>query len=138
MKATYLTLLAAAVAFPVHANSLSRAYVHSVKSATGGNEVVNGQSVTNRDHGGAWMHVLTDEIGYGQHAQASLLSNALREIAKEPICRAGSGVGPCRRGDTIAGYRRTWDASGHQGGNFLYVIYPAGSGSTQRTVLQVR
>ena len=138
MKAIYLPLLAAAAALPVHANSLSRAYVHSVKSAAAGNEVVSGRDTTTRDHGGAWMHILTDEIGYGQRAKASLLSNSLREIAKEPICRAGNGVGPCRRGDAIVGYRRTWDASGHQGGNFEYVVYPAGSGSAQRVAFQVQ
>lgn len=138
MKAIYVALLAVGMALPVHANSLSRAYVHSVKSAAGGNEVVSGRSLTTSDHGGARMHILTDEIGYGSNAQARLLSNSLREIAKEPLCRAGSGVGPCRRGDTILGYRRTWDASGSQGGNFECVVYPAGSGSAQRVALQVR
>jgi hypothetical protein len=118
-------------------NALTRAYVYEVNSAAAGNEKVAGRSNTMKDHGGAWMRIVTEEIGYGGNAQAQLLSNSLREIGKEPLCRAGAGLGKCRRGDTIVGYRRTWDASGHQGGNFEFVVYPAGSGSAQRVAFQV-
>jgi hypothetical protein len=130
----FLTL----VATSVHSNTLTRAYVYRVDSASGGQELVTGRTTTTKDHGGSWMRILTEEIGYGREPQAKLLSNSLREIASQPICRVGGSLGPCRRGDTIVGYRRTWDASGHQGGNFEFVVYPAGSGSAQRVAFQVQ
>jgi hypothetical protein len=138
MKSMYLALTMAVITLPAYANSLTRAYVYRVNSATGGNEVVSGRSTTLNDHGGAWMQIVTDEIGYGREPQARLLSNALREISKEPICQGRNGMVPCRRGDTIVGYRRTWDASGHQGGNFEYVVYPSGGGNVARAAFQVR
>lgn len=137
MKRIALALLCL-VAPASHANSLTRAYVYRVESATGGNEIVTGRTTTAKDHGGAWLRIFTEEIGYGRQPQARLLSNSLREIAKVPICNVGGGLGTCRRGDTVVGYRRTWDASGHQGGNFEYVVHPAGSGSAQRVTFQVQ
>jgi hypothetical protein len=137
MKRCVLALLCLLIP-AAHANSLTRAYVHRVESASAGSEIVSGRTTTAKDHGGAWLYIYTDEIGYGRQPQARLLSNSLREIAKVPICNVGGGVGTCRRGDTVVGYRRTWDASGHQGGNFEYVVHPAGSGSAQRVTFQVQ
>ncbi|QDE40765.1 DUF4879 domain-containing protein [Luteibacter pinisoli] len=138
MKRMCFAFLAVASTLPSYASSLTGAYVFRVQSAAGGNEYVEGKSTTVNDHGGAWMQITTDDIGYGKAAQAKLLSNALREIKTEPLCKNGNAVGPCRRGETIIGYRRTWDANGHQGGNFEYAVYPATSGKEQRVTFQVR
>ena len=138
MKRMYFAFLAVVLTLPAHASSLTGAYVYRVQSAAGGNEVVRGRNTTVSDHGGAWMQIITDDIGYGKAARASILSNALREIRTEPLCRSGGDMGPCRRGETVVGYRRTWDASGHQGGNFEYAVYPASSGKEQRVTFQVR
>lgn len=137
MKGTALVLLCL-VAAGANANPLARAYVQRVESASAGSEIVSGRTATAKDHGGPWLHIYTDEIGYGREPQAKILSNALREIARIPICNIGGGVAPCRRGETIVGYRRTWDASGHQGGNFEYVVYPAGGGTAQRVTFNVQ
>lgn len=138
MKRMCFAFLAVAATLPAHASALTGAYVYQVNSAAGGREDVSGQSTTTKDHGGAWMQITTDDIGDGKAAQATLLSNALRQIKTEPLCRNGGTVGLCRRGEIVVGYRRTWDASGHQGGNFEYAVYPANSGKEQRVKFQVR
>jgi hypothetical protein len=134
MSAVLLTLIPLA---HVNANSLTRAYVHSVSSAAGSTEVVVGRASTTRDHGGAWMRIQTDDVGYGNNPQARLLGNALREVKTEPLCNSGGSLTPCNRG-TVVGYRRTWDASGHQGGNFEYMVIPNGAGGPVRVNFQVR
>ncbi|TCV93955.1 uncharacterized protein DUF4879 [Luteibacter rhizovicinus] len=77
------------------------------------------------------MTIVTDEIGYGRYAQATLLSNPLQEIRTEPLCSAANPQ-PCSRG-TIVGYRRYWNASGYQGGNFNFTVYPSNGGGSVRS-----
>lgn len=124
----------------VHAkNNLSRVYVHAVNSTQGGNETIpHGGSVTARDHGGAQMQIVTDEIGYGHGARAQLLGSPLRQVKYESLCNVGGRPGPCPRGATLIGHRVTWDASGRDGGNFEMFVLPNGSGNAQRTTLQIR
>ena len=120
-------------------NSLSRVYVHSVKSTKGGPEAIpQGGSWTARDHGGSLLQIVTDEIGYGHGAQARLLGTPLREVKYESLCNVGGRLGSCPRGATIIGHRSTWDASGRDGGNFEVVVFPNGFGSSKRATLQIR
>jgi hypothetical protein len=123
----------------VHAsNNLSRIYVHHVTSTKGGmEEIPQGGSQTARDHGGGRLQIITDEIGYGNNAQARLLGSPLREAGTQPLCNIGGVPKPCNRG-TIIGYRRTWDASGREGGNFEFMVNPNGPGGWKRTTLQIR
>ncbi|QWT20330.1 YolA family protein [Bacillus sp. NP157] len=114
------------------------AYVYSVESEKVGREIVTGRQTTQRDHGGRWLYIKTDEIGMGNAPQARLLGSPLKEIATERLCNTGRGVGACKRGDTIVGYRRTWDASGREGGNFEFMIFPRGPGATVRVGFQVQ
>ena len=124
----------------VHArNQLSRVYVHHVTSSKGGTELIpQGGSWTARDHGGAVFEIVTDEIGYGHGARAQLLGSPLRQVKYESLCNVGGRPGPCPRGATLIGHRVTWDASGRDGGNFEMFVLPNGSGSAQRTTLQIR
>ncbi|WP_369926893.1 DUF4879 domain-containing protein [Xanthomonas sp. NCPPB 2632] len=139
------TLLIAAsllVVSPVQAglqsNNLNNAYVYSVTSAKGGTEFVKDRLATVRDHGGAWMQITTDDIGYGHSAQAWLLGSPLREIRSEALCNVNGQPRPCHGRGTVTGYRRTWDASGREGGNFQYMVIPNGVGGPVRIDFQVR
>jgi hypothetical protein len=119
-------------------NNLSRIYVYGVTSTKGGYESIpQGGSWTVKDHGGSVMRVITDEIGYGNNAQARLLGSPLREVGTQPLCNVGGRAQPCNRG-TIVGYRRTWEASSREGGNFEFMVSPNGVGSWKRTTLQIR
>lgn len=122
-----------------HANNLSNAYIYAVESSQGGREYLpSGAHSTSRDHGGAVVRITTDEIGYGNNAQARLLGFTLREIRTMPLCYVQGHAGPCNGRGTIIGYRRTWDASGRDGGNFEYMVIPNGVGGVRRVSLQVR
>lgn len=119
-------------------NNLSRIYVQGVTSTKGGYESIpQGGSWTAKDHGGSVMRVVTDEIGYGNNAQARLLGSPLREVSTQPLCNVGGRAQPCNRG-AIIGYRRTWDASGREGGNFEFMVNPNGVGAWKRATLQIR
>ncbi|MBB3227538.1 hypothetical protein FHW69_002161 [Luteibacter sp. Sphag1AF] len=122
------------------ASTLTSAHVVAVHSAQGGNEVIPpGAWSTQQDHGGANMTIITEEIGYGRFEQASLLSNPLREVRREPLCDYGAPA-PCNGRGTIVGYRRHWNASGFEGGNFQFTVYPNsnGGGSVQSAFLTIR
>jgi hypothetical protein len=84
------------------------------------------------------MQITTDNIGYGHSAQARLLGRPLREIRNEPLCDVNGQPQPCRGRGTVIGYRRTWDASGLDGGNFQYMVIPNGVGGPVRVDFQVR
>lgn len=84
------------------------------------------------------MRITTEEIGYGNNAQARLLGFSLREVGAVPLCKVRGHATPCSGHGTIIGYRRTWDASGRDGGNFEYMVIPNGIGGVQRVSLQVR
>lgn len=120
-------------------NALSNAYVSIVESAKGNTEYVRpGSTVTSRDHGGSWLRIVTDEIGYGSNAQARLLGSPLREVRTQPLCKIGGRTQPCSGRGAVIGYRRTWDASGHEGGNFEFLVIPNGVGGPRRVNFQVR
>lgn len=132
-------MMCAAACTSVQANSLTRAYVSGVVSTKGGPERgLTGQSQTSRDHGGAQLLIFTDDIGYGNNAQARLLGSPLREIRTEALCNVGGQPSPCNGRGTVIGYRRTWDASGREGGNFEYMVIPNGIGGPVRVNFQVR
>lgn len=121
------------------ANNLSSVYVHSVESAQGGWEGMSPwTSSTSVNHGGSWMYVVTEEIGYGSNAQAHLLGFSLREIRTEPLCNVRGQARPCNGRGTVIGYRRTWDASGRDGGNFQFMVIPNGIGGPRRVNLQIQ
>lgn|GEM_PF-1959510 len=121
------------------ANNLSQVYAYSVESAQGGTEILSrGVSSTSRSHGGAWMRITTEEIGYGSNARATLLGFSLREIQTVPLCNLRGSARPCNGRGTIVGYRRTWDASGRDGGNFEYMVIPNGVGGVRRVNLTIR
>ncbi|NID15606.1 DUF4879 domain-containing protein [Luteibacter yeojuensis] len=139
-----LSIAAAAIAATLlcdfaQANNLSSVYVYSVDSTQGGTETLSPwASSTSRNHGGARMHITTEEIGYGNNAQARLLGFNLREIQTQPLCNVRGYARPCNGRGTIVGYRRTWDASGRDGGNFDYMVIPNGVGGVRRVNLQVK
>lgn len=134
-----LALSASIAAGASLATNLSRVSVHSVESSQGGREILPPRSgSTSRDHGGSMMRITTEEIGYGNNAQARLLGFPLREVGTIPLCNVRGHATPCAGRGTIVGYRRTWDASGRDGGNFEYMVIPNGIGGVQRVSLQVR
>lgn len=125
--------IALAASFPLAANCatpLTSARVVVVSSTKAGSETIRpGAAGTSRNHGGARLQIITDEVGHGQHAQATLLGFTLREIRTEPLCNVGGQAKPCAGRGTIVGYRRTWDASGREEGNFQFRVFPKGIGS---------
>lgn len=131
-----------AVGFPFAANCatpLTSARVVSVSSTKAGIEAIGrGVTATSRDHGGGRLQIMTEEIGIGRHAQATLLGFTLREIRTEPLCNIGGQARPCTGRGTIVGYRRTWDASGREGGNFQFRVFPIGLGSPIQVNFSVR
>ncbi|MGN6091610.1 MAG: DUF4879 domain-containing protein [Luteibacter jiangsuensis] len=134
-----IALTACLIAGTAQANNLTHVSVYSVESSQGGVERVSSwSSSTSRDHGGARMHVTTEEIGYGNNPQARLLGFSLPEIRTVPLCNVRGSVLPCNGRGTVVGYRRTWDARGRDGGNFEYLVIPNGIGGVQRVSLQVR
>ncbi len=138
-KVAAAALAIALLGVDANANNLSNAYVYSVESAQGGRETLSpGASSTSRNHGGGWMHITTEEIGYGNNAQARLLGFSLRETQTIPLCNVRGRASPCNGRGTIVGYRRTWDANGREGGNFEYMVIPNGIGGVRRVNLQVR
>lgn len=133
-----LSLVALPLNIEARNNNLSRAYVSSVASARAGVESITGALNTARDHGGTWMHITTDDIGYGKHPQARLLGSPLREIRTQPLCQIKGRTSLCNGRGTVIGYRRTWDASGREGGNFEYVVIPNELGPPIRIGFQIR
>jgi len=139
---TFLIAASLLVVSPVQArllsNNLNNAYVYSVTSSKGGTELVKDRLATARDHGGAWMQITTDDVGYGHNAQARLLGTPLREIRSEALCNVNGQPRPCHGRGTVIGYRRTWDVSGREGGNFQYMVIPNGVGGPVRIDFQIR
>lgn len=134
-----IALAACLITGTAQANNLTHVSVYSVESSQGGTEHVSSwNSSTSRDHGGARMHITTEEIGYGNNPQARLLGFPLREIRTVPLCNVRGRALPCNGRGTVVGYRRTWDASGRDGGNFEYMVIPNGIGGVRRASLQVR
>ncbi|URL59132.1 DUF4879 domain-containing protein [Luteibacter flocculans] len=121
------------------ANNLSNVQVVAVESPNGGREYLSPwSSSTARDHGGGWIKVTVEEIGYGNNQRATLLGYSLRETDTQRLCNVGGYAGLCRRGGSIIGYRRTWEVRGLDGGNFEYMVIPNGIGPTRRVHLTIR
>ncbi len=93
-------------------------------------EAVSGYYSTSVDHGGTWMQVITDEIGYRSWGQATLAGSVLQELGNQPIYYSGS--------NTIAGWRRWWKADGYQGGQFVYTASSINSGPTLQAIIQIQ
>jgi hypothetical protein len=142
MKKIFAFALTIGALFPIAATSatnLTRVRVFSVASAKAGAESINsGASSTSRDHGGGWMTITTEEIGFGKNMQATLLGFSLRQIRSEALCNVGGQAKPCIGRGAIVGYRRTWDAGGREGGNFRYTIFPKEYGQPVQMTFTVR
>lgn len=108
------------------APSLSYLEVSYVGSANvGGYEsIAPSQLTTVYDHGGTWLRVVTDELGYGNNPVARFNGSILpssANIQTQNICWTGSGYTlSCSAGQTIVGFRKYWKLDGYQGGNFSY------------------
>ena len=121
------------------ANNLSSVRVVAIESPKGGYEHLSPwSSSTTRDHGGGWIKVTTEEIGYGNNQRATLLGYSLQETGTERLCNAGGYAEVCRRGGLIVGYRRTWEVRGLDGGNFEYSVIPNGIGPMRHVHLTIR
>jgi hypothetical protein len=92
-------------------------------------EVVSGLIGTYADHGGAWMQIITDELGYRSWGMATLNGSPLQEIYSAPIVDSFRNV---------IGYRRWWLANGYQGGTFYYRALSINSGGEKSDWLSVR
>lgn len=68
------------------------------------------QLLTDYDHGGAWIDVITAELGYGHVRVAKMAGSVISERLNQPIISGG----------VIIGWYRFWDASGFSGGRFTY------------------
>ncbi|AIC96118.1 DUF4879 domain-containing protein [Shouchella lehensis] len=64
------------------------------------------------DHGGAYMHVVTAEIGYGHLRQATMEGTRLQSIHSQHIDLTGDNI--------IDGWFYWWDASGFEEGQFQF------------------
>lgn len=107
------------------APALTNIYIVSVTSAQAGSEPIGMyQMATTRDHGGSYMRVVVDEIGYGSGASATvngvpLPSSAL--ISDKPFCSYVYGnYVPCYPGQTVIGWRKEWRLDGKTGGQFRH------------------
>jgi hypothetical protein len=93
-------------------------------------ENVSGLYSTYADHGGAWMQVITDEIGYRIWGQATLGGSVLQQLGSQPIYYSGT--------NTVAGYRRWWKADGYQNGQFVYTASSINAGPTLQAIIQIQ
>lgn len=93
-------------------------------------EDVSGLYSTIGDHGGAWMQVITDEMGYRSWGQATLGGSVLQELGSVGITDGYS--------NTIIGWRRWWKADGYQSGQFVYTASSINAGPTLQTFIQIQ
>ena len=93
-------------------------------------EGVSGLYSTSYDHGGTWMQIITQEIGYRSWGQATLLGSTLQEIGSQPIYYTGT--------NTIAGWQRWWRADGYQSGQFVYTASSINAGPTLQGIIQIQ
>lgn len=103
---------------------LQVAFVGSIN--VGWEGVSNMQTATTFDHGGTYLRVVTDELGYGSIPVATwnggVVSSA-KNYQTETICVNWAGNGyniPCLAGQTVIGFRKYWNFDGYQGGSFSY------------------
>ncbi len=69
------------------------------------------QFISEEDHGGAELYIVTLEFGYGYLQVAKMDGVTLTEIDQEPVVD-DAGI--------VVGFIRWWDASGFQEGQFIY------------------
>lgn len=128
------------------APAITSLYIDIVISSTvpEGEVIAKDQVMTKQHHGGSQMLVRTIEIGYGSNFIATMNGNTLpisSMVDLLALChkRNGSGIGPCDRGETIAGYRRTWSIAGHGNGEFTYqVISSSYPNNTKMTKIYIQ
>lgn len=82
------------------------------------------QTSTSYDHGGSFLRVVTQEVGYGNLPVARFNGRVLPSSAAyqtDRLCAQGSSVTTsCRTGQTIVGFRTYWRIDGNQAGTFTY------------------
>ena len=95
------------------APDLTEMGVYKVASMNAGIEDVYQKISTQLDHGGDALYIFTYEFGYSSnYSRIAMINGArLKEINSEPILNSLN---------TVIGWKRLWDASGHQGGYFTY------------------
>lgn len=92
-------------------------------------EGVSGLYSTYADHGGAWMQIITDELGYRNWGMATMNGVPLQEIYSVPIVDSYRNV---------VGYRRWWLADGFQSGTFYYRATSINTGAEKSDWINVR
>lgn len=79
--------------------------------------------ITDEDHGGALMYVVTVELGYGGNPIAKMGGGQLPSSANfqtDTLCWTSGQLGACSAGQTVVGFLKHWDVSGWQNGYFTY------------------
>ncbi|ANC78547.1 hypothetical protein ABE65_017775 [Fictibacillus phosphorivorans] len=70
------------------------------------------QLMSNEDHGGSEMYIVTEELGYGNSQFAKLNGNLLTELQRQYIDYDADTI--------IDGWYIWWDASSYENGTFTY------------------
>lgn len=74
------------------------------------------QSITNRDHGGAYLYVAVLQVGYGNNNNATMNGISRDTVLEERLC--GSDLHVCNVGETITGWMYYYNYSGQESGYF--------------------
>ena len=123
-------------AFKAPAPPVSLVGILRVTSEKGGREdIIPGQTQTNRNHGGSFMDVATLVVGYGGTASDFASYGGpgfiLNYTYVEPVTLTGSSV--------VIGWIIVWDLSGKSpGGQFLYTARSINPGPTMQTYINIR
>lgn len=104
-----------------------------------GEEIKAEQLRTKKHHGGTKVLVTTVELGFGSYHSGVMNGSILPPtslINSLELCKKRDGsIGSCSRGESIIGYRRTWNIAGYGNGEFyLQAIsneYPHNTKSTR-------
>ncbi|MHA4218300.1 DUF4879 domain-containing protein [Bacillus cereus] len=67
---------------------------------------------TVKDHGGSYLYIYTNEMGYGRNPIAQMSGQKLKKVDSKMIDINGDR--------TVDGWEYKWDASGQQNGQFKY------------------
>ena len=122
--------------FKAPAPPVSLVGILRVTSEKGGREdIIPGQTQTNRNHGGSFMEVATLVVGYGgtssDFASYGGPGFILNYTYVEPVTITGSSV--------VIGWIIVWDLSGKSpGGQFLYTARSMNPGPTMQTYINIR
>lgn len=87
--------------------------VVKVESQLGGVEFIGPNNLsTIKDHGGSYLYIYTNEMGYGRNPIAQMSGQKLKKVESKMIDINGDR--------TVDGWEYKWDASGQQNGQFKY------------------